>query len=130
MGVCVVDASALLRLMTAQPEALELEEQLTAASLVIAPALLLTEVANVLWKLQRAKALPDGADPQGLLRTAAELVDHLEPDRSLQAEALALAIRLNHPVYDCLYLALARREAATLVSCDQRLLRLAEQVLP
>ena len=116
--------------MTAQPEALELEEQLTAASLVIAPALLLTEVANVLWKLQRAKALRDGADPQDLLRTAAELVDHLEPDRSLQAEALALAIRLNHPVYDCLYLALARREAATLVSRDQRLLRLAEQVLP
>jgi len=70
------------------------------------------------------------ADPQDLLRTTAELVDHLEPDRSLQAEALALAIRLNHPVYDCLYLALARREAATLVSCDQRLLRLAEQVLP
>ena len=130
MGVCVLDASALLRLMTAQPEAVKLEERLTAASLVIAPALLLTEVANVLWKLQRAKALPDGAGPQDLLRTAAELVDHLEPDRSLQAEALALAIRLNHPVYDCLYLALARREAARLVSCDQRLLRLAEQVLP
>ena len=116
--------------MTAQPEAEALEQQLTAASLVIAPALLLTEVANVLWKLQRAKALPDGADPQDLLRMAAELVDHLEPDRALQAEALALAIRLNHPVYDCLYLALARREAATLVSCDQRLLNLAEQVLP
>ena len=130
MSLCVIDASALLRLMTAQPEAEALEQQLTAASLVIAPALLLTEVANVLWKLQRAKALPDGADPQDLLRTAAELVDHLEPDRSLQAEALALAIRLNHPVYDCLYLALARREAATLVSCDQRLLSLAQQVLP
>ena len=96
----------------------------------MAPTLLLTEVANVLWKLQRAKALPAGSDPQDLLRTAAELVDHLEPDRALQAEALALAIRLNHPVYDCLYLALARREAAMLLSCDQRLLRLAEQVLP
>jgi predicted nucleic acid-binding protein len=61
---------------------------------------------------------------------ARALVDRVEPDRHLQAEALALAIHLQHPVYDCLYLALARREAATLISADQRLLRLAEQVLP
>jgi predicted nucleic acid-binding protein len=31
---------------------------------------------------------------------------------------------------DCLYLALARREAATLITADRRLQRLAEQVLP
>lgn len=130
MGVCVVDASAMLRLITGHPEALEIERRVAQSSLVLAPALMLTEVANVLWKLQRAAALPVAADPQGLLRTAAELVDHLEPDRQLQAEALALAIRLNHPVYDCLYLASARREAASLLSCDQRLLRLAEQQLP
>ena len=30
----------------------------------------------------------------------------------LQAEALALATHLDHPVYDCLYLVLARREVA------------------
>jgi predicted nucleic acid-binding protein len=130
MGVCVIDASAMLRLITAQPEAQEIERRVAECALVLAPALMLTEVANVLWKLQRAVALPAAADPQELLRTATELVDHLEPDRHLQAEALALAIRLNHPVYDCLYLALARREAAQLLSCDQRLLRLAEQVLP
>lgn len=45
-------------------------------------------------------------------------------------EALALACHLNHPVYDCLYLALARREAALLLTADQRLKRLADQVLP
>ena len=38
-----------------------------------------------------------------------ELVDVIEPDRHLQAEALALACHLDNPVYDCLYLALARR---------------------
>ncbi len=130
MGVCVIDASAMLRLVTAQAEAPEIERKLMDPALVLAPSLMLTEVVNVIWKLSRASALPAGVDPQELLRSAAELVDHLEPDRHLQAEALALAIRLNHPVYDCLYLALARREAATVLSCDQRLLRLAEQVLP
>jgi len=45
-------------------------------------------------------------DPQQLLADARDLVDLVEPDRHLQAEALALACHLNHPVYDCLYLAL------------------------
>ena len=48
----------------------------------------------------------------------------------LQAEALALATHLDHPVYDCLYLVLARREVATLLSADQKLLELACRVLP
>jgi predicted nucleic acid-binding protein len=44
--------------------------------------------------------------------------------------ALALACHHHHPVVDCLYLALARREAATLISMDRRLQKLAERVLP
>ncbi|MEI6110139.1 MAG: hypothetical protein WCP63_00490 [Cyanobium sp. ELA712] len=48
----------------------------------------------------------------------------------MQAEALALATHLDHPVVDCLYLVLARREVAALLSADQRLLKLAARVLP
>ena len=98
-------------------------------ALVLAPELMLTKVANALWKLQWAGSL-NGLDPQLLLGDARDLVDQIEPDRELQVEALALACHLNHPVYDCLYLALARREAATLLSADHRLLTLAAQVLP
>ena len=36
-------------------------------------------------------------------------------------EALIEAIRLDHPVYDLLYLVLARREGATLFTLDQKL---------
>ncbi len=61
---------------------------------------------------------------------ARDLVDQFEPDRALQAEALALACHLDHPFVDCLYLALARREAAALLTADQRLRRLADRVLP
>ena len=126
---CVLDASAAVRLILGDPTAAPLAQPLREAALVLAPELMLTEVANTLWKLQRAHQLAD-LDPQQLLADARDLVDRVEPDRHLQAEALALACHLNHPVYDCLYLALARREAATLISADQRLLRLAEQVLP
>jgi predicted nucleic acid-binding protein len=124
----VLDASAAVRLILADPAAADLAERVGGAALVLAPELMLTELANTLWKLQRANRLND-LDPQELLAEARELVDRLEPDRHLQAEALALACHLNHPVYDCLYLALARR-AASLISSDRRLNALAKRVLP
>ena len=126
---CVLDASAAVRLILADPAAADLAERVGGAALVLAPELMLTELANTLWKLRRADRLND-LDPQELLAEARELVDRLEPDRHLQAEALALACHLNHPVYDCLYLALARREAASLISSDRRLNALAKRVLP
>ncbi len=126
---CVLDASAAVRLILADPAAADPAERIGGAALVQAPELMLSELANTLWKLQRADRLND-LEPQELLAEARELVDRLEPDRHLQAEALALASHLNHPVYDCLYLALARREAASLISSDQRLNALAERVLP
>ena len=95
-----------------------------ALKVAIDKGLVLTEVANTLWKLQRADQLAD-LDPQQLLADARDLVDRVEADRHLQAEALALACHHHHPVYDCLYLALARREAATLISMDRRLQKLA-----
>ena len=87
------------------------------------------EVSNALWRLQRAGQLQAESLQQCLSRAAA-LVDHIEPDRHLQVEALALVCHLDHPVYDCLYLALARREAAILLTADQRLQRLTATVLP
>jgi predicted nucleic acid-binding protein len=126
---CVLDASAAVRLILGDPAAADVAEQIREAALVMAPELMLSEVANTLWKLQRADQLAD-LDSQQLLADARDLVDRVEPDRHLQAEALALACHHDHPVYDCLYLALARREAATLISLDRRLQQLAERVLP
>jgi len=126
---CVLDASAAVRLILGDPAAAAVAEEIREAAVVLAPELMLTEVANTLWKLQQAGHLAD-LDPQQLLAEARDLVDRVEADRHLQAEALALACHHDHPVYDCLYLTLARREAATLISLDRRLQQLAERVLP
>ena len=128
-GKLVLDASAVVRIIEGSPQAAAMGEALAAADLVLAPELMLTEVANALWRLQRAGQL-EGEGLQQRFERAVALVDHIEPDRTLQAEALALATHLDHPVYDCLYLVLARREVAALLSADQRLLKLAARVLP
>jgi predicted nucleic acid-binding protein len=51
----------------------------------------------------------------------------LRPLRPLAARAAALARKLDHPVYDCLYLALAEAEGAPLVTADRRFLPLARR---
>lgn len=88
----------------------------------VAPDLLLVEVANALWRKTTAKEIsPREAD------AAFDLVGQsgidLRPTGPLLPRAMDVARRLDHPVYDCVYLALAERERAALVTADQRLLR-------
>ena len=45
----------------------------------------------------------------------------VHPCAGLTAEAVGLSIRLQHPAYDCFYLALARRTGCPLVTADRRL---------
>ncbi len=88
-----------------------------------APALLRIEAANVLRTLVvRGVADPAQAlDLLGLLQTAPVTI--VEADDRLEVRALDLALDLGHPVYDCLYLALAERTGRTLVTADGRFLR-------
>ena len=59
------------------------------AARVLAPERMLTELAITIWKLRRSVQL-NALDPQLVPANARDLVDRVEPDRHLQAEALAL----------------------------------------
>lgn len=129
MANLVLDESAVVRIIEGAEPSTPFQETVMQADLVLAPELMLTEGANALWRLQRGGQLEADGLKRRLSR-AAELVDVIEPDLDLQAQALALTCHLDHPVYDCLYLALARRVAAMLLTVDQRLQQLAACVLP
>ena len=49
--------------------------------------------------------------------------EELVPTSVLKDRALAIAIELRHPAYDCFYLALAERSSSSLVTADERLIR-------
>jgi predicted nucleic acid-binding protein len=113
----VIDASVALKWVLAEPgqaaaDAL-LDEDL------IAPSLWLLEAANALWR--RAQSGELSADEAGErlseLFNAPVTAVPIEDDLSAAA---ALAQRLGHPVYDCLYLALALREQTQVVTADRR----------
>jgi len=89
---------------------------------LIAPELLVAECANILWKkVQRNELSKDEAVLAARLLETAEI--ELAPTRSLLEPATRIAIELDHPASDCLYLALAVERECQFVTADQRLLR-------
>lgn len=96
------------------PQALALRRR----ARLLAPELLVAECANVLWKKVRRNELTaeEARLAAGLLQAAdVELV----PTRGLLVPATRLAIELDHPAYDCLYLALAIESGCRFVTADR-----------
>jgi predicted nucleic acid-binding protein len=117
----VVDASIAVKWVvqesgTSEALALRLKARL------IAPDLLVAECANILWKkVQRAELGSEEAQLGARLLQGADI--ELLPMRNHLEAMTKLAIALDHPAYDCVYLALAAEKDCPLVTADERLLR-------
>ena len=117
----VIDASVAIKWVV--------EEEGSEAALALkshdlaAPALLRIEAANVLRTLVARQAIASAValDLFGLLQGAPVTI--VEPDDALERRALEIALDLGHPVYDCVYLALALRMGRALITADGRLRR-------
>ena len=119
----VVDASVVVKWFVDEPGA----DRATAfrSEAMMAPDLILVEVGNALWKHRRRGVMTavDYADAVVALRGAPVA---LTPVQELLLPAARLAAELDHPLYDCFYLALAMREGCPLVTDDRRLLAVGE----
>ena len=86
---------------------------------LFAPELLVAECADVLWKKARRNELSiEEARLAARLLQRAEV--ELAPMRHLLEPASSLAIALDHPAHDCIYLALAESLSCDLVTADQK----------
>jgi predicted nucleic acid-binding protein len=121
VNTLVIDASIAVKWVVEEegtPQALRLRQRAT----LIAPELLVAECANILWKkVRRAELSREEALLAARLLQAAEI--ELRPTRSLLEAAARMAIDLDHPAYDCLYLALAAETECQFVTGDERFLR-------
>ncbi len=118
----VVDASVALCWLFRLRGSERAEELLRSGDRVIAPDLVIAEMTNAAWKF----VIFDNLAPQTVMTTiheAAKAFEELVPTSELKDRALAIAIELRHPAYDCFYLALAERQKAPLVTADDRLIR-------
>jgi predicted nucleic acid-binding protein len=119
---CVVDASVAVKwFFTKEPNAAEAFALLQDEPSLIAPDLVIAETCNLAWRWWRLGRLTR-EEFMEVAATVPRLLVELVGTAALAPRAVAIAAELDHPVYDCLYLALAEARQLRLVTADPRLL--------
>lgn len=129
----VVDASVGVKWILPEddtPRALRIQEQYQDEQLdAVAPYLIVSEVANVLWKRERRGDLSVSVARRAFeqfLRDAPILLD----SDAVSNAALGLAMAHRRPFYDCLYLAWALEQRCELITADEKFFHALGPIFP
>jgi len=120
----VLDASAALQIAFQGPKAELYSKLIEEADSVIAPELYQEEVTNCIWKYMKAGYISE-ENAKITMAMLFQLIDSYTNAVDISLEVLHEAARLNISAYDMFYFVLARRNSATLVTCDMKLKNLA-----
>jgi predicted nucleic acid-binding protein len=116
----IVDASVAIKWFIDEPGSAAARRLWRYEPDLVAPDLIVPEVCNAAWRKVRLGE----SDPVQAKEIALRLRDGVLEFRAtapLAPRAIELALDLDHPVYDCFYMALADAEEVRLVTADQRL---------
>lgn len=117
----VVDASVALKWFVSEEGSTQAATLLAGLDSLIAPDLIVAEVVNAAWRAVRAGVMLD-IQHDGVAARLGAAFDGLVPLAPLAPRAAVVSRLLDHPAYNCFYLALAEARAARLVTADRRLL--------
>ena len=112
----IVDASVAIKWLVVE-EQTDLANGLAARHRLIAPDLIVGEIANAIWK-KWARGELSGVPAR--LPLVLDMLDEILPLGPFAYRAAELAIELNHPAYDCFYLAMAEWREEQLITADAR----------
>ena len=113
----VVDASVAVKWLVAEQGADVALELATSGQELHAPRLMASEVASTLRRKARSGEIDRGVAVV-LLANVPDMPVRWGADESVSADAVRLALALDHPVHDCVYLALAHRIGAVVLTAD------------
>lgn len=122
----VVDASVAVKWFAREVLTDRARELLSSPDELLAPDWLMVEAASTFWKkIKQSEMLEVHAERH--IEDLPLFFSRKYSTRELLPEAFRLAVRLKHSVYDCIYVALAQREGAALVTADVELARAVER---
>lgn len=114
----IVDASVALKWLVVEDDSARALELLAGLE-VAAPTLIHAEVGNAIWKKRRRGELGNDPELATLPEQLAAIITTID-ETPMMARALAIAAALDHPIYDCVYLAVAEAMDQPLVTADRR----------
>jgi len=115
----VVDASVAVKWFASEPGSDAALNVIDGREHLIAPETILGEVCNVAWRYLRLGAI-DRATYRDIVAGIPSMIGEIVPTRPLLLRASEIAADLDHPIYDCFYLALAERESCRVLTADRR----------
>jgi predicted nucleic acid-binding protein len=117
----VVDAGVALKWYLSEDDSEAALALLDSGERLIAPDLIVAELCSGAWRLLSRGELR--IEQLAIIaRGTPDVFSSLHGSASLAARAAAIALELDHPVYDCFYLALSETQNAPLVTADRRLI--------
>ena len=119
----IVDSSVACKWFTAEDGHREAQRVVSEPGVLVAPSLLLFEVANVFWKKQRLGEMEEDTVKDAIDRLRRSETLELVGPRALIGRAMSIASALGHPAYDCFYLACAELFGARCVTADKRMVK-------
>ena len=127
MTALVADASVVVKCVLQECGSLTARDLAGTADPLLAPALVVSEGSNAIWKAVHRRLL--GCD-EAWIALAALLAIPMRrlPLEALASSAMSIALQYDHPVYDCYYIAAAIQNDASLATADERLHDLAQRV--
>jgi predicted nucleic acid-binding protein len=117
----VVDASVALKWYLIEQGAEPARQILADDETLVAPELIVAEVCNASWLACRRGEI-SAVQQTAIAADITRIFDRLERLVAHAARAVAIAREIDHPVYDCFYLAVSEALDAPLVTADGRLL--------
>lgn len=115
----VLDASVALKWYVTEDDSTEALRLLDGRHRLIAPELVVTEVANIVWRLSRKQIMSSQRSIE-IIEAVENAFVELIPQRTLSVDAYTMAAAIGHPVYDCCYLALAEQRDSKLITADRK----------
>ena len=125
--IAVLDASAAVEIVLRRAQANRFAAIVKNADMVLSPLLFISEVSNVFWKYHRITGYSI-TESENNIEQALALPDNYVSESELYREAFRLGCKHYHPIYDAVYLVLARRNSAQLLTLDKRLEALAKKI--
>jgi predicted nucleic acid-binding protein len=122
----IVDASVVVKWFSVEALHEEARELLERPEPLFAPDILVADFANAMWIKVKRDEVDASQAARALTAISGRGEPQLLPSVPLAGAAFELAQELAHPVYDCVYLALAHDLDLPLLTADRRFAAAAE----
>ena len=115
----VVDASVAVKWLVPEDDSDIARDLAAGGDDLHAPRLMASEIANAVWRKARLGEIERG-EASTMMASVPGMPVRWNADETVCTDAIRLALALDRPVYDCVYLALAHRIGAAVVTADRR----------